>query len=705
LEGEVKALVAVVQTTTERDRSSEAGPEVYADLEASMPWINFCFYDEHSIDDCYRQVRDGLFSSLVFASNSLFNPLIYAATEKAGLVIQRQSDRGMGIVILQQYLPPGSDPRTCTFLPIKHQVTFRAIPRTDMKSLDVSKHTFRVMDRTSFSGLLGDFVVRAPTLWSLAEPELPGEWSRIAWAKTSAGGPEITVIQRSRSPRARVIVSAIPLDWLMDTDLLANLVARSVMFTGTLYVHPPGRARDDSVSLRLALGRASREGRHLKYYEIGSPSDIDVAGYPYRHFNHLLLHPDWTWSDISGELRDALKRRLENEGSVTACADQSVVPGVPMLVTVGTRPAYLQLADRFASWLASTNGELVDYPAPPIRALAALAAAINSACEHNDAVPRAFDLGALRKHLEPFFERRLRDGSDNVDDEAMPTAAVASTMILLDMPPERYRPLTEWLERREHTASYASLRQGEVWLEDLSLTGPSSKRRESDTLFDEIIKFRDAAGPSTLEWLTKKLENPKTLVSHRAIIAEAMTATERSDAIAAVALSARTLHDDLNHAYSQPHPALELLAMLSASLIRIHKAAGIGVDLTDLLLDDGEASNDAGSLEEQLRREREERARLSALHQDQLAAFEETNDRVTGFSKIMVGTTLGMLSLLLVGVVVTVFRVVDPGFVDGFGIVGSCIAFLIGSVLTVGKLATPYDSEPAFVAWFRQLRD
>ena len=698
---EVKAVVAVVQTTSERDRSSEAGHEAYLGLQATIPWIEFRFYDEHSIEQCYRDVQDGALSSLIFASNSLFNPLIYGATEEASRIIQRRSQRGMGIIVLQQFLPQGKSCE-CLFLPINHQVTFKAIPPLTMETLTVNDRTIHVRDGTAFTGVLGDFTVRAPTLWSIAEPQLASEWSPIAWARTGDGVK--TVIQRSRSPRARTIVSSIPLDWLERRDLLANLVARSVMFNGTLYVHPKGQRLAGDAAMRLALGRASQCGRHLASHEIGALEEIDVAGYPYRHFNHLLVHPSWGWSDISNDLRLALRRRLENDGSVTACADGSVT-GVPMMVSVGGRPAYLQLADRCALFLASSGEAIFDTPAPPIRALAALAAAVSMACEHNDAVPRAFHLESLRKQFAPYFKRRLRNGSDNVDREAMPTAALASAMRLLGMDAAQSDPLVRWLESGDFLASPAVLRQAKVWLPDMTLPDLPPPATAVDELYDQLGSYLTSTEAEIhLSWLTTRLEDRNGLVSHRAIIAEALTASGRAEAIAAVALSARTLLDDLDHAYRQAHPALELVALLTSALIRLHKQGAFGVDLSAAIPEVGRNAEPDGAEErlyEEVHRDREERLRLDTFHQEQVAALRDERARAESLSRKLISVFTVFLWMGITGAVLVLYVMFGRGLGDAAALAGVGSVLLGASVQVIGKQSAEHGCEPAFLAAIR----
>jgi len=704
---EVKALVAVVQSTSERDRNSEAGQEAFLELQTCMPWVDFKFYDEHTIDQCYRDVRDGLFSSLIFASNSLFNPLIYSASDQAATTIQRQSQRGMGIVILQQFLPAGATIE-CKFLPTKHQVIFRAIRPLTIDALTISDRTIRVRDGQEFAEVLEDFEVRAPTLWSLAEPHLAGEWAHIASAHTSDGVK--TVIQRSRSPRARIIVSAIPLDWLARGDLLANLVARSVMFNGTLYVHPEGADDQYDVALHLARGRAGQGGRHLTSHVIASPDEIKVSGYPYRHFNHLLLNPAWGWSDVSDDLRKGLRRRLENEGSVTACADNSVT-GVPMMVTVGGRPDYVQLADRFATWLARSGIPILDMPAPPIRAFGALAAALDDLCEHNDAVPRTLDLESVRSLLTPYFERRLSNGGDNVDRQATPTAAIASAMRLVGVDDERVDPLVRWLERGDYLTSKASQRQAKLWLPDLDLPDPGPPQTEIDLLYCQVESALHSSDPGpALAWLSDLLHN-KTgsgWVSHRAIVAEALTARGHNDAMAAVAGAARSLHDDLDRAYNQPHPSLELIAMLTSALARVHRKAGFGIDLTDLV-SSGESGTSsletAETLEEALDRERDERVASERIHSEQMTSLRAETARAQRLSRTLIGAVTLTLWAAIVGVSILIFALARNPVGGVAPIVAGAVVVITTSGIVIGKYSAKVGCEPAFLSFVRNLRE
>ena len=92
------ATVGVIQTSSERDHNSDAGPEAFHEL--GLDRVRFEFFDEHSIGDLLRGVAERRFSAISFGSNSLFNPVIHAASQEAAAEIGAASEAGMGIVTL-----------------------------------------------------------------------------------------------------------------------------------------------------------------------------------------------------------------------------------------------------------------------------------------------------------------------------------------------------------------------------------------------------------------------------------------------------------------------------------------------------------------------------------------------------------------------------------------------------------------------------
>ncbi|MFF4557706.1 hypothetical protein [Streptomyces sp. NPDC001422] len=629
--------MGVVQSSSERDHNSDADRDSFRRL--TLPWVEFQFFDEHSVGDLYRRVEDMSLSAVVYASNSLFSPAIFEASRAAAPCIGRAVNNGMGLVVLQQFLPPDVV-RTCDFLPMPHQIEYRGVRDCHIKRVQVNERAIDVHGRAALTLGTDRFGTRSPTLWSEVKPAFRGEWRPIATVELR-NTRKVDVILRSRTPRARLIVSALPLDWLADEALLGYVIARAVRSRGTLYLHPDGESVANDVSMQLAFGQAVLQGGHLSHHSIRDPRDVQVRDTPYRHFSHLLFSPRWNWSDLSALRSEGTKSRLENEGSITAHAG-TFSDGHPLLVTVGGRPPYLEVADRFANWLEVNAERFRDAPTSPLRALAVAAVAIESAAADTDAVPRSMSVEEVRNYLRSYVVRR-RQGRDNVDGHVLPTAAIASAMELLRFPSEEIAPLRSWIERGDYASSTASLQQALLWLPGLRLQRPRAVVRSIDKVYDDLLTVREEGHTSSsLSRLCAILSDGEAPISLRAIIAENLTEGCDAQTLARVAGSARTLQSDLEQSLDAGHPPLEAVCLIVATLIRIRSRSGLQSSFRQIKLEESQAQRTVD-----LRRDLESMKQHVADNAEVLAATQNSGRRFVGSLVVAAATILGLAFVLL----------------------------------------------------------
>jgi hypothetical protein len=689
------AVVGVIQTSFERDHNSDAGIEGFERVRAKLPWLEFRYYDEHTVDEFYRRVRNMEFSAIVYASNSLWNPAIFESSRAAGALIVKASGHGMGIVVLQQFLPHDVV-RECDFLPLAHQVTYRGVA-AQIEAVNVDSRALHVDSQESIKLRTDQFGDRSPMLWCEIKPLYPREWRTIA--TVSLKDREVDVMFRSRTPRGRTIITALPLDWLSDPALLAHVVSRAVRGRGTLYLHPEGENETEDASVQVALGRAVLNGGFLARHVIPAPDEVKASRVPFRHFSHFLVSRTWTWSGLGSLLGHDTRSRLENGGSITAYAREPENSGNPdgrhpLLVMVGGRPAYLQVADRFASWFEVHQEKFRDAQSAPNRALAAVADAIMTAAADPDAIPQVMTIDQVRNLLQSYIAARCGN-LDNVDGHVLPTAAVASTMELLGYDPAEVAPLRSWIERGEYVSSPASVRQAMLWLPDLRPLPLEDPSTEIDKVYQALLTARTAGHDSDcVSFLCGVLRDPGQSISVRAIVAEALSKNRDYLTLAKVASSALTLQGDLELSLTAEHPPLETVCLITAALIRIHAFGGVSCGIP--ALDHDDTTSVQPEHYSDLRRELELSHQQLTDARGQLAATRKFASRVVGTSAIVaILAAVGVYSVLLLTVTLDTQSWVEISL--------ACFVGLTVVLAYVGIRASIVSCEPRWMSAVRDL--
>lgn len=264
--------------------------------------------------------------------------------------------------------------------------------------------------------------------------------------------------------------------------------------------------------------------------------------------------------------------RLENGGSVTAFGSVAGPDGKRILATVGGRPHYLQLADEFAVWFRANLARFHAAPTTQVRALAVTARAIYEKTADKDEVPRALSLDVVGDELKEYFNARL-GLNDNVDAHVLPTASVASAMVLLDRPPEQIAPMVTWINERGYLSSFAAKQQSALWLDGVHLTDEDgTPETELEKIYDRLLAMK--AGSATDEDrafllnLLLNADDDAVPLTRKAIIAEALSRYAPIDAD--MAMAAGRLRNALERAFRNQLAPLELVCLLTAFLIRVH---------------------------------------------------------------------------------------------------------------------------------------
>jgi hypothetical protein len=689
------AVVGVIQTSLERDHNTDAGIEGFERLQIILPWIKFRYYDEYSVEDFYRSIGNMEFSAIVYASNSLWNPAIFDSSRAAGATITKASRNGMGIVALQQFLPRDVL-RPCDFLPLAHQVTYRGIS-AQIKAVNVDTRALKVESQESITLTTSQFGDRSPTLWCEVKPLYAREWRPITWV--NLGDQDVEVIFRSRTPRGRTIISALPLDWLADPSLLAHVVSRAVRGRGTLYLHPEGDNAVEDAAIQVALGRAVLNGGFLARHVISDPEEAKVKEPPFRHFSHFLISRAWTWPDLGSLLGQEMRARLENGGSITALArgsgnHEDPDEGYPLLVAVGGRPSYLEITDRFARWFEVNQQKFRDAQSAPARALAAVTDAIATAAEDPDAIPQVVAIEQIKSLLSSYIVTR-RGNLDNIDGHVLPTAAIASTMELLGYDAAEVAPMRSWIERGEYTSSPASIRQAMLWLPNLSPLPLPPPSTEIDKVYQALLQARvEGHDSECVSFLCDVLGDATKSVSLRAIVAEALTNSGDYLTLAKVASSALTLQRDLEFSLMAEHPPLEAVCLITAALIRIHAASGLSCGITVLDYDD--ASRLQPEQDSDLRRELEVTNQKLTRGENELASVRKFARRVVGTS--VIGTILAAI-----GVYISLLTTVNLDTQSWVEISLPSLAGLTVLLAYVGVRASLVNCEPRWMNAVREI--
>jgi len=680
------ATVGVIQTSSERDHNSDAGPEVFAELE--LDWVSFEFFDEHSIGDLLRGVAERRFSAICFGSNSLFNPVIHAATQAAAAEVAAASEAGMGIVISLQFLPSGSE-RKCDFLSASHRLEYRGCGERRIEGLELIDDEIHEVE-----GLGPDQVTfgkREPVMWSDMVPVNSAAWRPLVRARTTDG--DQLVLMRTRSSHGRVIASALHIDWIADRRLLRYAVMRAIRATGTLYVHPPDEDAVRSIGLQLLLGRAVARGNHLSAVAVWDPASIVSNEAPFKEFSNLVVSDRWGWPEMRGLLDGGLRGRLENGGSVTVFSGEIDTDG-KVLATVSGRPLYLQLADQFAAWFDANQTRFKEAPTTQVRALAVAAEAISQVTVDPDEIPRLLGLEELSRIFDDYFKRRLRN-TDNVDGHALPTASLASAMRLLRCDEREIEPLIQWLRRDDFISSYAAVQQAALWLDDVDLaTRSAPSGSDLEAIYENLLSLRGgSATAEQIDDLFALLINDEVPLTRKAIVAESLVRHGDAQTFAMAATAAMSLQNDLEHEMDSERASLEVVCLLTAFIVRVHAAqeltaGGVHFDANgDVRQPDLES----------------DRGRELDLVRGELSASLERLEQTRRFGSRAVGWAVTLGLALTVGVAALLIAILGASWTAWIAISVPAVTAVLATVSYVGHRAKEYESEPRMLAELREI--
>jgi len=680
------ALVGVIQTGSERDHNSEAGSEPFDKIP--LAWITCEFYDEHSVVDFYRGIKDRRFSAVCFGSNALFNSAIYGASCDAAQCIADASEDGMGIVLLQQFLPVTSS-RACEFLPSFHRLEYRGLGYRRIDQIQVADRVLGPGEELSLDART--FGNREPVLWSTVTPSSPRAWCPLATVR--AQGEEHVVLMRTRAARGRIIVSALPLDWLSDHRLLTYVIGLSVRSLGTLYVHSEREHQTQSISLELLLGRSVAEGGHLSSVTVDDPGKVSSRGNPFADFGHIVVSDEWGWPELTGLYHERIRARLENGGSVSAYGSSAGPGGERVFSVVRGRPIYLYLAHQFAAWFEANRPRFLDAPTTQVRALAVAVRAVHDSTVDPDEIPPFIALDEIDRSLGPYFELRLH-GADNADGHVLPTASLASAMLLLKHPQEEIVPLLRWIERGEYVSSFAAIQQAALWLPEVHVPPGRVAKSDLETIYECLLAVRASPGNSDqLDQLLAILSDPGAVMSRKAIIAESLVGFGHRETLVRAAGAARQLQNDLELALSAEHAPLEVICLLTAFLVRVHAAQEPTAGYSRV---DAPPNGPTLDLDADLRRTLEGAHSVAEALQDQLRAT-----RVFGAKAV--GWTITLAIVLIVAAATVVVISVEAEWPTWAGVLLPALALASAVFAYVGFRAGQVDCEPRALRSLREI--
>lgn len=680
------ALVGVIQTSSERDHNSEAESGPFLDIP--LPWVNYEFYDEHSVVEFHRGIEDRRFSAVCFGSNALFNPAIYGASRDAAKSVMQASEGGMGIVLLQQFLPRESS-RVCDFLPGFHQLKYVGIGYRRLDRIDVDGGVIGL--GTELSLETRTFGNREPVLWSTITPLHPRAWCPLATVQ--AQGENHVVLLRTRASRGRIIASALPLDWMSDRRLLTYAIGLSIRSLGTLYVHSDREHKSHSISLELLLGRSMARGGHLSSVTVEQSGAVSSLSEPFADFSHIVVSDEWSWPELTSLDHERVRARLENGGSVSAYGSAGGPGGERVLSVLRGRPIYLELAHQFAAWFEANLSRFLDAPTTQVRALAVAVRAVHDSTIDPDEIPRSIALDEIDRLMDPYFRSRLQ-GTDNADGHVLPTASLASAMSLLEHPREEVVPLLNWIERGEYVSSYAAVQQAGLWLPELALPLAQVAQGELEEIYERLFAVRASPGDSEpLSQLLAILGDAGAPMSRKAIIAESLAGFGDQDTLVRAARAARSLQNDLDSALSAEHSPLEVICLLTAFLVRVHAAqeSTAGYSLLDSL--PGAKIYD---LEADLRRDLEVARHDAQALRDQLHA-------IRGFGMKAVGWAISVAIVLIAAVSWFIITRVEAEWSTWIAVLLPAIA-AAGTLFTfIGYRAGKFECEPRALRLLREI--
>lgn len=709
IEVERSALVGVIQTSSERDHNSEAGRDSFQGL--GLDWVEYEFYDENTVPEFFRGVKERRFTAVCFGSNALFNPVIHtAACAEADCVVEA-SQAGMGIVLLHQFLPDGAL-RECKFLPTFHQLDYRGagygrISRIFVEDEVLDGPAVLPPDRSAF----GD---REPVLWATITPLHPGAWCSLT--RVEVDGQEHVALMRTRASRGRIIASALPLDWMSDRRLLKYAIGLSVRSLGTLYIRSAREPERRPIALGLLLGRSLAKGGHLTSVTVADPGEVSSKGELFRDFSHLVVSEEWGWPELTGLTYRRIQARLENGGSVAAYGSGESAGSERVLSIVSGRPVYLQLAHQFAAWKEANMKRFADAPATQVRALAVAVRAVTASIRDPDEIPLSLALEDVDGELCDYYAARLR-GTDNVDGHVLPTASVASAMQLLSHPEKEITPLRSWIERGHYVSSFAAVQQAALWLPELHLPLDRAPKSDLEVIYQCLLAIKAAPGDSVeLDRVLAILKDPDTPVSRRAIIAEALVGLD-NDTLVRAAGAARQLQNDLNAALAAEHAPLAVICLLMAFLIRVHAVKELttahaaadplpAANADELHADlRGQLKAQKRAAQTQLRHAHEQFEEQMRHAQDQFDQQRDELLRTRAFGTKAASWAVWFAITLIAVVSGIVVSLLDADWPTWIAVVFLPVLAGVAVVLRyVGSRASTVECEPRLLHWIRQIR-
>ena len=383
---------AVIESASETAHYPQLNRAVFADLD--LPWLELDYFDESDIAALLDTGIEQRYAALVLTPGAVALPGVRLLLEQRTAALAQALSHGVGIVITATTLG-GVDRFDLAFLPEGSQVSLVDTGMREMTGTLVTD--FRADD-----AICADDGRRACSAVTLAAGHAFG-WTHSATLRRPDGQTE-TVVWRAQFGLGRVVISALPFEWIRRSHMVELALTRVTRNRGVLIIgDDPAPPWYRDVTPGQFLARLPKTG----------PVPADLLA----KFSHLRLCTDADWTTIDGLDRPALLARLENNGTVELPTDGPAgtiyarLDGVPRYLT-RLRDAQAQLIDRIADLPASPTFHLL--------ALALLSEACRQVVNGRLYIPDLLRRDAVSSVVLSAMTRRVRGGS--VDGLLLPTA-------------------------------------------------------------------------------------------------------------------------------------------------------------------------------------------------------------------------------------------------------------------------------------------
>jgi len=388
----------------------------------NVPWLALEFFDEFELEDLLRLPPEERFAAIVFTPGAIQLPGVRAAIEQHANVLARALANGVGLVFNATSLG-GLDRFDLSFLPEGGQVSLLG---TGMRPMTGTLQCDGCPDQA----MPAAEDLRVSSAVTLAVRGFG--WADMATLQRADGVTE-TVTRQAQFGRGRVIVSALPFEWLGSPGLIHATRSRGCLVMGAA----AAPAWYDDVEPGAFLVRIPAPDHNWQ-----------TIAELMKNFSHLRLRRDMPWSALDYLTRDDLLARLENHGSIEFAADG---PGDPIYSRLQGEPRYLIRLRQAQAQLVSQILNVPESPTFHLLALAILSRTCDEVVRGKLFVPDLLRFETLRSLVDTAVVRRVRDGS--VDGLLLPTVNLLAACSIAGADNEATDSMMAWVEANAAAAA------------------------------------------------------------------------------------------------------------------------------------------------------------------------------------------------------------------------------------------------------------